>query len=632
MAISGSGNRIVGCTFRDGILQPGRTGANDDVGALGICLNSGADNTEIAFSSFLRCKAPSPDYGEDGGALEVYGHVNGIRFHHNTVEDCRGVIEFGGGTILNVEITRNVLRNNGGLGGIHASGDFAASVSNITLEHNTIEDIRGGSEVFWVYGSTGQAQVAFRNNVVVYDGFQRFSSAAGVLLQNNVFFSPSGNPLGRPADPSDLVGVSPRFASAADLRLSVGSVAISHARTGPFSTDFEGRAISGLPDAGAYEFPSNSPQDITRPTAPAQLKASVVTSSGFRLSWSASSDDGQVLGYDVYRNGEVLATTTTTSVDIGALAANSTHTLTVRAKDAAGQASLPSAALTVSTLPPPNLLTNPGFESGTSGWSGSGARIASTSQRSEGALGLAVSSRTGPASGPQQDITAALRASGAGTYLAEAHVRMASGSALVRLTLRYTVAGVSSSVSTSAVSVGKSGFVRVSGLLALPLTAPLQQAVLSIETVAGRTSFQVDQCSLQLQAVQAGALRQAEVASAAEDSPPGSALTRMPPWPSLAAEPARGPLDPLTGVQLLHRGPTAWPAVGDGRDLLARRPGSASWPWGTTGQAAAVAALAGPTTSWLPVDDGAVAWFAARSFAVSAERPAAGTGANWLPF
>jgi hypothetical protein len=107
-----------------------------------------------------------------------------------------------------------------------------------------------------------------------------------------------------------------------------------------------------------------------------------------------------------------------------------------------------------------------------------------------------VSSRIAVQSGPQQVITTVLSSSGSGSYYAEAFVRMASGSDLVRITIKYTIGGVAYFASTPAISVGKSTFAKVSGTLNINLTGPLQQAVYYIETVSGKTNFYTDQCLL----------------------------------------------------------------------------------------------------------------------------------------
>lgn len=85
--------------------------------------------------------------------------------------------------------------------------------------------------------------------------------------------------------------------------------------------------------------------DTEAPTAPGSLTASNITTSGADLSWSASTDNVDVTGYDVYVNGSLDGSTTNTSYTISGLSPATGYTASVKAKDAAGNE---SAASTVS--------------------------------------------------------------------------------------------------------------------------------------------------------------------------------------------------------------------------------------------------------------------------------------------
>ena len=88
--------------------------------------------------------------------------------------------------------------------------------------------------------------------------------------------------------------------------------------------------------------------DTTAPTAPT-LSASGTTSSSTSLSWSGATDNIGVTGYDVYRNGTLLASTTSTTYSVTGLTASTTYSFTVKAKDAAGNVSVASNAVSVTT-------------------------------------------------------------------------------------------------------------------------------------------------------------------------------------------------------------------------------------------------------------------------------------------
>jgi fibronectin type 3 domain-containing protein len=98
--------------------------------------------------------------------------------------------------------------------------------------------------------------------------------------------------------------------------------------------------------------------DRTPPTAPTGLSAAAPSAGAVDLTWEAASDDLGVTGYDIYRDGSMLATvgTATTYTDTTVSAATS-YEYRVKARDAAGNTSPASEPATVTTaetdaLPP----------------------------------------------------------------------------------------------------------------------------------------------------------------------------------------------------------------------------------------------------------------------------------------
>src|SRR5678809_1475443 len=96
---------------------------------------------------------------------------------------------------------------------------------------------------------------------------------------------------------------------------------------------------------------TNSP-DSQPPTAPSNLAAANIVTTSFTFSWSASTDNVGVTGYDVYKNGIKMNSTTLigTSYSVTGLLPNITYSMTVVAKDAIGNQST-SIAMSVSTIP-----------------------------------------------------------------------------------------------------------------------------------------------------------------------------------------------------------------------------------------------------------------------------------------
>jgi len=94
--------------------------------------------------------------------------------------------------------------------------------------------------------------------------------------------------------------------------------------------------------------------DATPPTPPTNLVSSIITQTSFTLKWTASTDNIVVTGYDVYQNGikKNTATIITTSYNVTGLTSATAYTFYVVAKDAAGNQSVASSTLGVSTLVP----------------------------------------------------------------------------------------------------------------------------------------------------------------------------------------------------------------------------------------------------------------------------------------
>jgi chitodextrinase len=92
--------------------------------------------------------------------------------------------------------------------------------------------------------------------------------------------------------------------------------------------------------------------DFSAPTAPTNLAGSNVSKTGFRVTWTAATDNVAVTNYNIYRNGSYVATVngTTTAYNFSGLTAGTTYNIVVRALDAEKNFTN-STALSVTTLP-----------------------------------------------------------------------------------------------------------------------------------------------------------------------------------------------------------------------------------------------------------------------------------------
>jgi cellulose 1,4-beta-cellobiosidase len=94
--------------------------------------------------------------------------------------------------------------------------------------------------------------------------------------------------------------------------------------------------------------------DTQPPGAPTNLASSNVTSSGAALSWTAATDNVGVTGYRIFQQqgsaaATQIGTSTGTSFTVTGLAASTSYSFSVRAIDAAGNASASSNPVAVTT-------------------------------------------------------------------------------------------------------------------------------------------------------------------------------------------------------------------------------------------------------------------------------------------
>jgi len=89
--------------------------------------------------------------------------------------------------------------------------------------------------------------------------------------------------------------------------------------------------------------------DTEAPTAPSNLSSSNITETSVNLNWTVSTDNIAVTGYDLYKDGILLSSTTNTTLSVTGLSASTSYSFYVKAKDAAGNISNASNSLSVTT-------------------------------------------------------------------------------------------------------------------------------------------------------------------------------------------------------------------------------------------------------------------------------------------
>jgi glucose/arabinose dehydrogenase/chitodextrinase len=103
-------------------------------------------------------------------------------------------------------------------------------------------------------------------------------------------------------------------------------------------------------------FSTTAAADTTPPSTPTGLTATAISSAQINLSWNASTDNVAVTGYQVFRNGAQVGTSTTTTFSDTGLSPSTSYSYAVRAVDAAANPSGQSTPASATTLTPDTTL------------------------------------------------------------------------------------------------------------------------------------------------------------------------------------------------------------------------------------------------------------------------------------
>src|SRR5260221_5055564 len=156
---------------------------------------------------------------------------------------------------------------------------------------------------------------------------------------------------------TDNVGVTGyRIFRAGTLLATLGAVT-AYQNTGltpSTSFSYTVQAIDAAGNASAQSAPASATTQSalppTAPTVPGGLAALAASSSQIKLSWKASTDNASGAGYNVFRNGVQIATTSALTYANTGLLPATTYGFAVAAFDAAGNSSAQSAAVSKRTL------------------------------------------------------------------------------------------------------------------------------------------------------------------------------------------------------------------------------------------------------------------------------------------
>ncbi|KQP42286.1 hypothetical protein ASF49_00010 [Methylobacterium sp. Leaf104] len=154
----------------------------------------GNSNNEVSYTKIVNAKAPSFDYGHDGGGIELFGTMDNIKIHDNWIENTVGFIEAGGykNSLTNISITNNVSLNNNGFVDIHnGGGSFASTFKNVDVSHNTvIEQNNAAKQMASIFlDSAHQAgQISVHDNAIYLNAGDSFFKQSGDYHYDNVFY------------------------------------------------------------------------------------------------------------------------------------------------------------------------------------------------------------------------------------------------------------------------------------------------------------------------------------------------------------------------------------------------------------------------------------------------------------
>ncbi|MFK8006354.1 MAG: endonuclease [Saprospiraceae bacterium] len=155
-------------------------------------------------------------------------------------------------------------------------------------------------------------------------------------------------------------------------------------------------------ESTAVSVTTQTPADTQAPTIPTNLTASNTTETSTDLSWTASTDNVGVAGYNVYQGGVNVSSVTGTSANVSGLTASTSYSFYVTAYDAAGNESVGSTAISVTTSTPSGstVLHEGYFESGWDGWTDGGSDCArySGSRSAEGSYSIRIRDNSGTSS------------------------------------------------------------------------------------------------------------------------------------------------------------------------------------------------------------------------------------------
>lgn len=247
---------------------------------------------------------------------------------------------------------------------------WSGATDNIAVTSYTIfrNGVQIGTSTTTTFTATGlSAATAYSFTVKAKDADGNLS-----VDSNSVSVTTLANDTTPPSAPvlsNSLTGITTTFLSWTGATDNIAVVSYDIYRNGVFLTNTAATTylVTGLSAATLYTFfvrakdaagnvSSNSnvvnvttqAPDVTPPSAPT-LSASSITSNSTILSWSGATDNIAITAYDVYQGATLLGTTSLTTYNVTGLSPLTSYTFSVRAKDEAGNISVSSNVVSITT-------------------------------------------------------------------------------------------------------------------------------------------------------------------------------------------------------------------------------------------------------------------------------------------
>ncbi|MEO3801418.1 right-handed parallel beta-helix repeat-containing protein [Nonomuraea sp. B1E8] len=258
---SGVRNTIRDSVFTDNNrMSVNDKGGDNDSGAFGVLLNG--DDNVVTRNTITGSFAKSEDYGTDGAAVEIFGGDRN-RVTHNTARNNETFTELGakkGKTATGNVFAFNVVtssRKRGSFLITRGPRHIVGPVKGTVAVHNTVY-LPARDTVGWsCHDGCAPSILKLRNNVIVVGGEAGFEDGKGADEGGSVY---KGRTARFKLGPKSVTA-DPKFTSRTDLRPGAGSPALGRGIALPpswyggkaFAKDMKGKALTGSPDAGAYQ-------------------------------------------------------------------------------------------------------------------------------------------------------------------------------------------------------------------------------------------------------------------------------------------------------------------------------------------------------------------------------------------